>query len=86
MQSLYCPECQEYLETSSGEMANCSCGWTQPEEENQSELNEFYLDWLEDMGYTHSEDLLEEWFESHCQFCGCNTEFEPCTCDHYLRY
>lgn len=32
MQYLYCPECQEYLETSSGDMANCSCGWTQPEE------------------------------------------------------
>lgn len=52
----------------------------------ESKLNEFYLDWLEDMGYTHSEDLLEEWFQTHCQFCGCNTEFEPCTCDHYLRY
>lgn len=36
MQSLYCPECQEYLETSSGEMANCSCGWTQPEDEEET--------------------------------------------------
>lgn len=50
------------------------------------ELNEFYLDWLEDMGYTHSEERSEEWFESHCQFCGFSNEFGPCGCDHYLRY
>lgn len=29
VQKLYCPECGNYLETSSGACADCSCGWKQ---------------------------------------------------------
>lgn len=28
-QKLYCPKCGNYLETSSGDCADCSCGWRQ---------------------------------------------------------
>lgn len=27
---LYCPECGEYLESGSGELQDCHCGWKQP--------------------------------------------------------
>lgn len=31
MKKLYCPECNEYLEGGSGNLANCHCGWKQPD-------------------------------------------------------
>jgi len=35
MKKLYCPECLEYLESSSGELVDCICGWKQPENEEE---------------------------------------------------
>ena len=32
MKKLYCPECLNYLMGGSGEMNDCGCGWTQPED------------------------------------------------------
>jgi len=37
MKKLYCPECGEYLEGGSGELVDCLCGWTQPDDEEEEE-------------------------------------------------
>lgn len=43
MKSLYCPQCNEYLEGGSGDLVDCHCGWTQPadiEEPETIDINE----------------------------------------------
>jgi len=42
MQLLYCPECLEYLEGGDGIMQDCTCGWKQPDYEDNEILRK---DW-----------------------------------------
>lgn len=39
MTRLYCPECSEYLEGGDGECHDCSCGWKQPVETFEEDVN-----------------------------------------------
>lgn len=47
---------------------------------------EHYLEWLEDMEYSDTEENYDNWFENHCQFCGACTDYGSCGCDHNIRY
>jgi len=38
MKKLYCPECGEYLEGGDGTMQDCLCGWKQPKELEEEDV------------------------------------------------
>lgn len=49
-------------------------------------MDEHYRNWLRDNEFSDSEENREQWFNTHCQFCGCENVFGNCGCDHQTRY